>query len=436
MSKRRVCMAFAVGAALVAAVHVGGQDTKEPPLAEPGPAQLDSNRAKELRAAAEKFARIRAGSDEALYNRLLGQILTEYGGADVAPRPCCGSDRVTAEPPPARVKPWTGRFRGPALTAQQRYQLAQDRALNPTFQKNVARMLQDPERAARIIGGVRAKAGEFPHCVAVGPDFSRFGNCCTGTLVAPRVVLTAAHCGECNPQQVYFGLDANNPDLTRTYVAKFIAHPEFNRTGRFENDIAFMLLDRPVDPSHGVPCAIATAAEIDGSPGLRLAGFGQTSNQPGTAGVLFTVDVPIMSYSCPTGQAAGGIACNAGTEIVAGIYGKDACHGDSGGPAYVVRSNGQLLLGGITSRGPDPCGEYGIYTRAEAHLKWVLDTAKANNVDLVVTPPPASDGPVPPTVVCPPGCVPARPGSSSDYSALILQAINDWKRVRPDLVPQ
>src|SRR5262249_22116808 len=106
------------------------------------------------------------------------------------------------------------------------------------------------------------------------------------------------------------------------------------------------------------------------------------------------------------------------TEIVAGMHGKDACHGDSGGPAYVVRSDGQLLLGGITSRGPDPCGQFGIYTRVPEHMDWIRATVRENGGQL-------STGTITTTTPT------ASPGG---YYPLVLKAIEEWKVLRPDLV--
>src|SRR4030095_12862362 len=50
----------------------------------------------------------------------------------------------------------------------------------------------------RVIGGTEVPAGKWPDAVAVlGAQGS-----CTGTLIAPDVVLTAGHCAEVNPTQI------------------------------------------------------------------------------------------------------------------------------------------------------------------------------------------------------------------------------------------
>src|SRR3954468_8047325 len=51
---------------------------------------------------------------------------------------------------------------------------------------------------APVVGGTTVPAGKWPDAVAViGAQGS-----CTGTLIAPTVVLTAGHCAEINPSQI------------------------------------------------------------------------------------------------------------------------------------------------------------------------------------------------------------------------------------------
>lgn len=268
---------------------------------------------------------------------------------------------------------------------------------NPVYQANRRKLFEKYQNAgrdeqSRILGGRDTNEGEFPHCVAVGSS-NRF--CCTGTLVAPRVVITAGHCfdGGCR-DRIYIGVDwhdARIPTETANIysVAQAYIHPDYDPF-TLENDIAVLILDKDVN---GVePCPIAEGSDLANAFSLRLAGFGLDEN--GESGIQRTVDVPIATVNCDcsiTDPASGReyscssvYGCFPGKEIVAGGGGTDTCNGDSGGPAYVVMGDGSLRLGGITSRATSNrtvnCGDGGIYVRADVFLGWVKDQVAAFNV--------------------------------------------------------
>ena len=53
-----------------------------------------------------------------------------------------------------------------------------------------------PRAHASIVGGLPAEPGTFPWLAAVFHEGPGEGFLCTGTVVAPNVILTAAHCAE------------------------------------------------------------------------------------------------------------------------------------------------------------------------------------------------------------------------------------------------
>jgi secreted trypsin-like serine protease len=242
---------------------------------------------------------------------------------------------------------------------------------DPRYLAN-ARALARRVGAGRIIGGALVKAGEFVDCVAVGND-QQWG--CTGTLIAPNVVVTAGHCADF-ATRVYFGRDVTAPGKV-VKVKKRVPHPKYHKVNR--NDLMVLLLAENVT---GVtPRPLAKKGLIDAATDARVVGFGNTEAS-GTFGYgkKRFVDVPIASTSCQ-GSVDGhddkvSYGCDPGLELVAGrpMLAQDTCTGDSGGPLYVLEGE-KWLLAGATSRATDSamnnCGDGGVYVRLDKYRAWI-----------------------------------------------------------------
>lgn len=215
-----------------------------------------------------------------------------------------------------------------------------------------------------IVGGQLTT--DYPDCCAVGDDDGFY---CTGTLIAPRLVVTAKHC-EGSTRVFLKGSDIRqleDGEIRRVIDEK--RHPDA--------DIRVLILDSDstVRPRH-----VAQGAEIGNPTKARLVGFG-TVNLGGTIGygVKRRVDVPITSLGCETQDEEDEFGCTRGKEIVAGHRGllKDSCRGDSGGPLYIKNSQGGYSLLGATSRGlgntENVCGDGGIYVRVDQFLDWIRE---------------------------------------------------------------
>jgi len=178
---------------------------------------------------------------------------------------------------------------------------------------------------------------------------------CSGTLIAPRVVLTAAHCfGRFEPHEleVLFGADITSPDEIVAVVDGFV-HPDYvhlSDTPETSNDVALLVLKRTPEVS---PATLPEPAfaELVASASLRVVGFGSTG--PGS----------------PLGQRAAGTATIDSVESLA-IWTDDTgvpCGGDSGGSMFIDTVDGEQIAG-VTKGSAGDCTGPGIAMRVDAYL--------------------------------------------------------------------
>lgn len=236
-----------------------------------------------------------------------------------------------------------------------------------------------PAPASAIVGGTAVHPGSYPYVVAVG-DAS--GPDCGGALIAPSVVLTAAHCivghvGGAGEVRVLAGSHAISADLAAeeasghaVRVTAVYVHPKFS-VGTMRYDAALLMLARPVTGVRTV--ALAAASPLAGSR-VSAAGWGRTRAGGATSpGQLRSVALVVGTVrACARGNAAIG-SYFAPSMLCAAAPGRDTCSGDSGGP-LVARSGGRLELVGITSFGFG-CAQAahpGVYTRVSAIRGWAL----------------------------------------------------------------
>lgn len=225
-----------------------------------------------------------------------------------------------------------------------------------------------------IVGGEPTEDGEFDDVVSIRTPG---GYRCSGVVVSPRVVLTAAHClvdlRDTDTVRVAYGSqDGEYPEID---AVEFGSYPTYDSNPQHQDihDYGYVLLATDFTVPGGYVPMITTQDEWDEAMvegrAVILVGWGETGGGITTSGTKRKVTTTIRRFSA------------AGLEFFAGGDQQDTCGGDSGGPAYVRMDDGTLRVAGITSRGGEVCGTGGWYGTPYAALCWVDEHTNAGLSD-------------------------------------------------------
>ncbi|MDB4933439.1 MAG: Trypsin-like serine protease [Labilithrix sp.] len=260
--------------------------------------------------------------------------------------------------------------------------------------ENVGRSEESVGHAASAIQG-GSNDTNAAHNFAVGVA-NRYGGVCSGTLIAPNLVLTARHCvvppsadesvtcadkfAANVPASALFVTTEPNLYRAKSYYAatEIITPPETAFCG---NDIALIILDKSVPAAEAQPAIPVvqfklTDKRLSGS--ITAMGYGITNPSAEDSGQRrIRENIPLLCIPGSKDMDCSGDMARYSDDAAEFVTEGYVCSGDSGSGAFDQKSfeKGQPYVLGALSRGPqtkDRCLA-AIYSRTDMHVKLIVD---------------------------------------------------------------
>jgi trypsin len=280
---------------------------------------------------------------------------------------------------------------------------------------------------AAVVGGTTAPAGSWPWLAFIddqlGPDDEEL---CSGTVVAPNLVLTAAHCAEdlstspatvddpSNFTVITGSLDRTDAATSQvSQVTQLATHAAFTETTTSGGvtvigDAALLVL---ATPTTAPPITLANSTDVAVTqPGVLayVAGWGLTDplDQSSLPDVLQSAPTVVQSAQYCEAHSPYFSSVAQVCTVDAPTYATSICGGDSGGPLVAEMPNSTWVQIGITSTDTNDCdtAEPDTFTSVAYVDPWVQSwiTAEAGS-----TQPPTTTTPPPTVTPTPPPATPA-----------------------------
>ncbi|XP_019616240.1 PREDICTED: chymotrypsin-like elastase family member 1 [Branchiostoma belcheri] len=223
-----------------------------------------------------------------------------------------------------------------------------------------------PQSSSRIVGGIEATINQWSSIVTLN-IVERNHHFCGGTLIAPNVVLSAAHCADAldangyTPDQIVakagkHRLSTVEPTEQVLGIQGWLKHPNYD-PNTIDYDVALFYLSNSAELNDDVTLMplVPSGQEFAGDTQCFTAGWGDTQ-ETADQDLLQQATMPIVAHSTCNGFL---YWWNLITPrmLCAGHWdgSETSCNGDSGGPLACPMPNGGYMQAGIVSFGVNGC---------------------------------------------------------------------------------
>lgn len=268
-----------------------------------------------------------------------------------------------------------------------------------------------PSAHAAIIGGTPAQAGTFPSLAYVIDFQGTIAYQCTGTVIAPSLILTAGHCAENMQTGVPFSASGYRvvigavepllPELPVSTVLAVIVYPGLDRKVD-DGDAALLVLSTPTTAPPVKLASASFAKHLTGGTPATIAGWGRTSyEQTSLTEHLQSATTAVQGGKWCKRNASPFYARSEICTISPPSYSTGVCEGDSGGPLLVSGPSGEPVEVGVTDHVYEKCSTRhpSVFASVGALSSWIQSWV------LAYAHAPTPPNPAPPTTL-PPGTSP------------------------------